>query len=312
MEINKSYNMLYAYQKTNEYSNTNSTTVSKAATGATEISQGVIYERKSASTVEYATYSSTGTINATYSNVTLSSNYLIQNALNNLGFYNGPTDGYLSSDLSKKAIKNFQTTYGLTVTGEMDTTTKSVLEEASNLKSNVHLSDGMASLAASLSLDATQTRNLSRIWAFLRVGMGLTAAQASGVLGNIYEESLFSETNAQDKCGYEGKYNTEYQYSTTDKVGYGLLQWTFSSRKQGLLDQAEEMDLSYTDINAQLAYFRSEMCGEFATVWNQIKNTATAAEVSDIFLREIENPEVKNYDERQDTSNTIYAQLKEV
>lgn len=99
---------------------------------------------------------------------TLSNNQQIQSALSGLGFYNGPMDGNLTSDMCKKAITNFQTVYGLTANGIMNSSTQSKLDAASTMKSNVVVSSKFTNLTSSskLNLDATEKQNFARTWAF--------------------------------------------------------------------------------------------------------------------------------------------------
>lgn len=42
--------------------------------------------------------------------------------------------------------------------------------------------------------------------------------------------------------------------AATDNVAYGIIQWKYSGRKQGLLDMASTMESSVGDCNVQFAY----------------------------------------------------------
>lgn len=103
-----------------------------------------------------------------------------------------------------------------------------------------------------------QKKTFALSWTFLREGMGLTVTQAAGIMGNIGWESRFSTINAQDSKGYSGVFDDEYEYETENEIGYGLLQWTEKTRKQDLLDLANEMGLTVDNINVQFACMRSE------------------------------------------------------
>ena len=89
-------------------------------------------------------------------------------------------------------------------------------------------------------------------------------ALVAGILANWCEEGFFSETNAQDgdeqdEWVYLGIDNSEdYKYKINDEVGFGIMQWTYFSRKQGLIDRAAEMDLGVGNINTQFAMVRYE------------------------------------------------------
>ena len=278
---------------------------------------GVIYE-KSSDNQEFEFYTAEA-ISASK----LSNNYQIQNALFSLGFYSGPTDGNITSERSKTAIKHFQKVYGLTEDGKMNSTTKKKLNSAYTMKSKIMSSSAIVDIDKKLdkySLDYTQRDTFANTWTFLRVGMGLTKRQAAGVCANIMAESVFSADNAQDevvvkgkKVYYPGVHNkNNYKYKTNDGVGYGLIQWTYSSRKQGLKDMAKNMNLSVSNLNVQLAYFRKEMTTEpdYKEAWKEICNVKTAKEASDIFLDKIENPKVKNYSTRRKFASIIYPRMR--
>lgn len=191
----------------------------------------------------------------------------------------------------------------------MDTTTKSQLNAAYTMKVNCASSSDVNNLVSNWNLDTRQKGTLLNTWTFLRVGMGLIQQQAAGVCGNLYAESKFSEDNAQDSS-YPGIHNSNYVYSSSDSVGYGLMQWTYKTRKEGLTSTADSMGLAVSDINAQLAYFRKEMTTDFKSAWTKIKAATSYNNASDIFLEEIEKPAVYNYNERRGYSQTIYNALK--
>ncbi|MGN0374633.1 MAG: phage tail tip lysozyme [Butyrivibrio sp.] len=148
-----------------------------------------------------------------------------------LGFYTGSTDGNATSTAMKTAIKNFQRVYGLSQNQTLDSATTTKLNTVYNSYYSCYNSSDTSEVVNKLGLDNTQKKNFALTWTFLRTGMGLTIEQAAGVMGNIFAESGFSASNAEDIKGYPGMYNSNYTYSTTDEVGYGLMQWTNSTRK---------------------------------------------------------------------------------
>lgn len=249
----------------------------------------------------------------------LDSNYKIQTALHSLGFYSGPTDGNLKSDSCKAAIRNFQKVYGARVTnGNWTAETKTKLEKAYSTKCNLINSTALKKIDQSISkytLDYKQRDTFANVWAFLRIGMGLNQKRAAGVCGNILNESMFATDNAEDNKGYKKIHDTNYRFKTDDEVGYGLIQWTDKSRKEGLEKTAkEELKLNVSNINAQLAWFRKEVTGTgaYSKSWDKIKKAKTVKETSEIYLREIENPRQLNYDERTKHSRIIYNSIKNI
>ena len=236
-------------------------------------------------------------------------NHKIQSNLSALGFYTGPINGDLSSEVTRRAISNFQKVYGLNPTdGNANTSFRRKLNEAVSVYENVITNPSMPELAnnSKMQFDYNQIHNFAKVWTFLNVSMGLNTKQIAGVMGNMHAESGFYPTNAENNY-YPGKHNPEYVYSTTDRVGYGLIQWTDKTRKQGLLNEAIQMGLDVSDLNAQLAFFRKEMLRDYSGTWNKIKKAATVQDASDIFLEKIEKPKIRNYAQRREYSDIIYA-----
>lgn len=237
-----------------------------------------------------------------------------QQKLSGLGFFSGAFDGNLSSEPSKKAIRNFQRTYGIKQSGVLDVVTKNKLVNSYNLYNKIRTSSEMKSLCkdCNYAYDARQVEDFARTWAFLRVGMGVSSTVAAGVMGNIHAESNVSHDDAEEKAGlYAGFHNSEYEYKTDDGVGYGLIQWTYSERKKGLLGMANQMGTKVSDINAQLAYFRKEMTElEWSASWKSIASAQSVNEACDTFLEKVEQPDVLNYSQRRTYANKFYNCFK--
>ena len=99
------------------------------------------------------------------------------------------------------------------------------------------------------------------IWNYLVNEFGLSEMHAAAIMGNIQQESNFSATNAQNSYGYPGDDDVEYidKYAIKDNIGWGLIQWTYYTRKQGLLDYAVSKGASVGDITIQLEYLFYEV-----------------------------------------------------
>lgn len=265
----------------------------------------VIYERNS--TVQTAVYGVAGASART-------SLYYqrLQADLASLGFYNGPINGDFSSSLSKKAVTNFQKVYGLSANGQLNTSTLDKLNEAEAMYRRVVRSDELKELASKyeMNLDSVEKQNLAKIWTFFRVGMGFTTEQAAGICGNLYAESKFSADNAQGNKN-TGKYlkdhDSDYSFSVSDNIGYGLEQWTVESVKTTLKRTADNMGLSVSDLNAQLATIREEIESTRVKDWRAVLANSSHSKVSDVFLDKIERPEVKEYAKRRNYSKEIYV-----
>jgi hypothetical protein len=97
-----------------------------------------------------------------------------------------------------------------------------------------------------------------QIWDFLKK-QGYTDEGVAGLMGNLYAESALVPTNLENY--YENKFgmndveytlavdNGTYKNFVNDSAGYGLAQWTYWSRKQGLLNYAKTKGTSIGDLN---------------------------------------------------------------
>ena len=128
--------------------------------------------------------------------------------------------------------------------------------------------------------------------------IGLNPAALCGLMGNVFAESGLIPNNLQnsfeDKLGMNDDAYTQavddgsYDNFVHDSAGYGLAQWTYYSRKEGLLNLAKEKGVSIGDLYMQMDY-----------LWQELQNTidiaklnacSTVREASDIILHEFERP----------------------
>ena len=136
------------------------------------------------------------------------------------------------------------------------------------------------------------------IWDYL-AGKGLNACAVAGLMGNLYAESGLNSCNLQNS--YNKKLNISdadytavvdagaYPDFVTDKAGYGLVQWTYWSRKKALLDYAKAAGTSIGDLNMQLAFMWQELQG-YKAVMTVLNSAASVREASDIVLHKYEQP----------------------
>ena len=136
------------------------------------------------------------------------------------------------------------------------------------------------------------------IWDYLMNKIGNPSGVA-GLMGNLYVESKLSPTCLQSsyakKFGINGdEYtkrvdNKSYLNFVNDSAGYGLAQWTHSSRKQLLLNFAQQRNSSIGDLNMQLDYLWQEI-QTYTTVVNTLKSAKSVREASDIVVKRYEKP----------------------
>lgn len=147
------------------------------------------------------------------------------------------------------------------------------------------------------------TTNEERIWNFLKA-QGMTDCGVAGLMGNLYAESGLIPNNLQNSyektLGYTDAAYTEavdsgvYVNFTGDSAGYGLAQWTYSTRKAALLAYAKKTGKSVGDLEMQLGFLMQEMSTSFTAVLNILKSAATLREASDVVLLRFEVPSDKS------------------
>ena len=156
-----------------------------------------------------------------------------------------------------------------------------------------------------------------KIYNYLR-GRGYSKAATSGIMGNLNAESGLRSNNLQNS--YEkslGMNDTQYTSAVNnrsynknnfinDSAGYGLAQWTYSSRKKGLYEASVDQGKSISDLGVQLPYLDKELNSYGLT--SKIKNNNSVNEVSDTILRDFEKPANLNYNARRQMSQAIYNQ----
>ena len=135
------------------------------------------------------------------------------------------------------------------------------------------------------------------IWNYL-TGRGLSDYAAAGVMGNLYAESGLIPNNLQniynaslgmsDEEYTRAVDNGSYSNFVRDMAGYGLAQWTFWSRKQGLLDLAKKNGRSIADLMTQLEFLCDEL-QEFG-LWGRLNACGSVREASKLILNEYEKP----------------------
>lgn len=85
--------------------------------------------------------------------------------------------------------------------------------------------------------------------------------------------------------------------------GYGLGQWTWYSRKEGLYDLAKSQNASIGDEEIQIKWLLTELSQGGYSRWI---NAGSVSEASNAFCDIFENPAVKNYSERASHAQRYY------
>lgn len=145
----------------------------------------------------------------------------------------------------------------------------------------------------------TKTGDPETIWNYLYSQIG-NAYGTAGVMGNMYAESAFIPINLQDsyesKLGYTDESYTNavdngtYTNFVNDSAGYGLVQWTYYTLKQGLLDYCQSKKASIGNMSAQLEHLCTELKTEHTTLWSILTSATSVKEASDAMLTKFEQP----------------------
>lgn len=159
--------------------------------------------------------------------------------------------------------------------------------------------------------------NAKTIWLLLRVA-GMSEVGAAAVLGNMQAESALRSDNAQD--GMTDLSDTEYTRSVdkgllnfvNDAVGYGLCQWTYSTRKRALLTFARAEGASIGSLTMQTDFFIKEMKEGYAGLWAYLCGAPELSTAVSRICEEYERPAVDNSRQRLRYAEAWYTALKGV
>lgn len=137
------------------------------------------------------------------------------------------------------------------------------------------------------------------LWKFF-LGKLCNAYGVAGLMGNLNAESNLIAANLEmskrTRLGYTSMRYTEavdngsYKNFATDWAGYGLAQWTDSTRKKNLLAYARQKSASIGNRRMQAEYLMSELETRFPAVLSILKNAKSVREASDAVLLRFECP----------------------
>jgi hypothetical protein len=165
--------------------------------------------------------------------------------------------------------------------------------------------DSYESGPAGTSGDAlTMARNLMR-------DLGLTEAQAAGIVGNMVAESGVENARPQGS-----KPGTKGPLVVDGVTGYGIVQWTSKGRQQALYNFAKSMghDMSKPlPMDIEYKFFLKEFRESYGGVLKQIKDAKDTKTASTIFMQQYEIPAgyktTAKIMERYNLSKPVYDKL---
>lgn len=154
------------------------------------------------------------------------------------------------------------------------------------------------------------------IYQALRAG-GLSAAGACGMMGNMWAESGMKPNIVEKRCtlgDFDYTYAVDvgtisrYQWKV-DAYGYGLCQWTYPTRKEGLYDLAKERGVSVGDEKLQCDYCIMELQRDFASLYQYLCTTDNLAKAAEDICSQFERPAVNNFSVRINAAQKYYNQF---
>lgn len=148
--------------------------------------------------------------------------------------------------------------------------------------------------------------SVQNIYNLLRAA-GVTHAGACGLMGNMQAESGMRANNAQNSYvgntdaadeAYTAAVDAGTRQFVGDSIGYGLCQWTYWSRKKGLLDYAKLRGTSVGDETTQVLYCIKELRENYSSVWQLLCSTDDVYEATSEVCKRYERPAHNNIDTR--------------
>lgn len=141
-----------------------------------------------------------------------------------------------------------------------------------------------------------------KTWSFFR-SKGMSKAGIAGLMGNLHAESGLRTNNLQNS--FEGRLGSDEAYTqkvdnnlysnfADDSAGYGLAQWTYSSRKAGLLNAAKAAGKSISNPDVQLNYLWNELNSNYKSVASGLMSASDVKSASDLVLTQFEKPANQN------------------
>ena len=138
-----------------------------------------------------------------------------------------------------------------------------------------------------------------KLWDVLLTKIGNEYGVA-GLMGNLYAESALRSNNLQQtyekSLGFTDESHTSavddgsYANFIKDSAGYGLAQWTYWSRKQGLIEYAQSVGKSIGDFEMQMEYLIKELETNHKSTLKALKAAQSVFEASTYVLIHYEAP----------------------
>ena len=159
---------------------------------------------------------------------------------------------------------------------------------------------------------------VKEIYDILRAG-GLSHAGALGVIGNMMAEAGPSLPSNIAQRGMTTLSDAEYTRLADagqidfvhDAIGYGLCQWTYHSRKQGLLNYARQQGVSVGNGTMQCQYALKELREEYGGIYGVLCNSTSIDDCADVVCTQFERPAINNLAVRRQFAHEAEREIGE-
>lgn len=241
----------------------------------------------------------TGTTDGTSSIVTESDG-------SNAGWFSG-TVGAIALDRISNLLGGVGTVMDNTLAPILGLSTVTQATETTPQSQKTFVNNKSKAGARTKTQDIKGNTNSEKVWNYL-IQAGLSKEAVAGLMGNLHAESAINPINVENwynkRLGLDDEEYTKQvdsgaigkdrflKTASGGKFGYGLAQWTWPSRKEGLYDLAKSRGTSIGDTGTQLDYLWNELNGSYkSSVLDKLKQTGSVKDASTIVLKNFENPE---------------------
>lgn len=143
--------------------------------------------------------------------------------------------------------------------------------------------------------------NARLIWDWFKEKTNIPDFGIAGLMGNLYAESglVVNRKQGDFTAGYtrSSSYTLDVDTGvipksvfTKDSIGYGLAQWTYYTRKDGLYDYAKQRNTSIGFLDTQLGFLMDEMKLDYKKVYSALCTADNVRGASDFVLKFYEQP----------------------
>lgn len=119
---------------------------------------------------------------------------------------------------------------------------------------------------------------------------GLIPYRCEGDFSDNYIMSLYYTNQVDNGEISESDFVNYGLNGSTSQKGYGLAQWTYYTRKQGLYDMSKSTGYSIGSVDLACKYLLYELKNTYTGVYNSLINATSIRQASDIVLHDFENP----------------------